>query len=44
MTAAPEDPPVLVDPAQAPAHAAWIRPLSAYERRETTFTEGNRHG
>jgi hypothetical protein len=33
LTAAPET-----------EHAPWIRPLSCYERRETTIVEGTRYG
>jgi hypothetical protein len=34
----------LVDPKPPTRHAPWIRPLSDYERRETTIVEGLRYG
>jgi hypothetical protein len=33
-----------LDPRPAVAHSPWIRPLSCYERRETTVVEGLRYG
>ena len=36
--------PELVDPKPAAALAPWIRPISDYERRETTLVEGTRYG
>jgi hypothetical protein len=41
VTAAPEA--KLLDPGP-PARPPWIRSLSCYERRETTFVEGTRYG
>ena len=38
----PEAAAVAPDPRPAHAYAPWIRPLSAYERRETTIVEGLR--
>jgi hypothetical protein len=34
----------LLDPRSAAAHTPWIRPLSDYERKETTIVEGSRYG
>jgi hypothetical protein len=39
-----EKKPELLDPRPATAHAPWVRPLSCYERRETTVVEGLRYG
>jgi hypothetical protein len=37
--------PVVHDlPAPEAEHARWIKPLSCYERRETTIVEGLRYG
>jgi hypothetical protein len=36
--------PELVDAKPAAAPAPWIRPISRYERRQTTLLEGTRYG
>jgi hypothetical protein len=36
--------PVPAEPQPAAPYACWIRPISEYVRRETTFSEGNRYG
>ena len=33
-----------IDSAPATAHSRWLKPLSCYERRETTIVEGLRYG
>jgi len=33
-----------INPQPAAAHSPWIKPLSCYERRETTVVEGLRYG
>ena len=33
-----------IDRGPAAAHAPWLKPLSSYERRETTTVEGLRYG
>ena len=42
LTAAPEAD--HIDGGPAAAHPRWLRPLSDYERRETTLVEGTRYG
>ena len=34
----------LIDQTPAASPAPWIRPISEYERRETTVVEGQRYG
>jgi hypothetical protein len=34
----------LIDQTLAATHAPWVRPLSCYERKETTIVEGLRYG
>jgi hypothetical protein len=34
----------LIDQTLAATHAPWVRPLSCYERKETTLVEGLRYG
>ena len=33
-----------INSAPATAHSRWVKPLSCYERRETTIVEGLRYG
>jgi hypothetical protein len=34
----------LIDQTPAASHAAWIKPIGDYERKETTTIEGLRYG
>jgi hypothetical protein len=45
LTAAAEPEPQPIEPEPEPgAQSRWIKPLSCYERRETTVVEGLRYG
>ncbi len=43
LTAAAEPEPERIEPKRQ-AQSRWVKPLSCYERRETTFVEGIRYG
>jgi hypothetical protein len=43
LTAAAEPEPQPIEP-EPGVRARWIKPLSSYERRETTIVEGLRYG
>ena len=43
IEAEPEPQPTKPEP-EFGAHSPWIKPLSCYERRETTVVEGLRYG
>jgi len=43
LTAAAEPEPERIEP-ESGAQSRWIKPLSSYERRETTVVEGLRYG
>jgi hypothetical protein len=43
VTAEPEPEPEPAEP-EPGAQSRWLKPLSCYERRETTVVEGQRYG